>query len=242
MCKHIPLMLVALVALVALSTRAQQTDIPSLIGQLADDAPRTRDLASVHLRQLGRDALPALRDALKNPDPEVASRARTIIRGIEDDLDPRKPAAPPRDPFLPGLDFPRERVILQPPIENHFQAMRRDINVVDRGRVVRITQDLDGIIVTIRETTGDGRALTRITQAKDAASLQRENPDAYALYARYALGGMPIGDDDIRRRAEDALRIAEERRRLLLERQRQFDERAAEARRRALEQFRPRDE
>ena len=46
-------------------------DIPALIKQLGDDSPKVRDQASEKLRHLGKDALPALSEALKSEDPEV---------------------------------------------------------------------------------------------------------------------------------------------------------------------------
>jgi len=55
-------------------------EIPALIKQLGDDKPQGSHQASQQLRKLGGDALPALEQARKSDDPEVATRAQTITR------------------------------------------------------------------------------------------------------------------------------------------------------------------
>lgn len=231
---RIPLLLIALLCV---SVRADQDDIPALVKELADDTPRTRDLASVHLRRLGRDALPALRDALKSDDPEVASRARAIIKGIEDDFDPRKPVSVARDRFAPGVDWPRDKIILQPPVVDHFQT-RREVIANDNGRMVRITQDFDGITLLTREMR-DGRDQVKITRAATPEELKREHPEEYALYARYYLAPRAdVADRNLPRTVEEARRFAEEHRRQVLEQQQKMREQLEEARRRMMEQRR----
>jgi hypothetical protein len=54
-----------------------------LIAQLAHDDPRVRDAAQDQLRSVGEAALPALREAAKSNDPELASRAAVLVKDLE---------------------------------------------------------------------------------------------------------------------------------------------------------------
>src|SRR5580693_6249063 len=47
-------------------------DLALAVAQLGDDDPRVRDAATRTLGTMGRSALPALREAAKGDDPEVA--------------------------------------------------------------------------------------------------------------------------------------------------------------------------
>jgi HEAT repeat protein len=64
------------------ATRARARE---LIKQLGDDSFDLREKASADLAALGRVALPALNDALKDRDAEIARRAADCIRLIEND-------------------------------------------------------------------------------------------------------------------------------------------------------------
>jgi hypothetical protein len=82
-----------------------------LVGQLGDDSFSVREAASKRLMEIGRPAVPALREGLKNDDPEIRLRARRILDAmkssvanlIEDlkDKDPtvRKEAAQELEPM-----------------------------------------------------------------------------------------------------------------------------------------------
>jgi HEAT repeat protein len=64
-----------------------------LIRQLGDPTPAKREEASQKLAAIGLAALPALRDALKNPDKEIARRAGTAIQEISKDTTWTLPSA-----------------------------------------------------------------------------------------------------------------------------------------------------
>ncbi len=63
--------------------RGGQSPIPLLIERLSDDDFKTREQASRQVWELGDPALPALREAVKSGDPELAYRARDLLRKIE---------------------------------------------------------------------------------------------------------------------------------------------------------------
>jgi HEAT repeat protein len=58
------------------------TEINKLVRQLGDDSFSVRELADDALREIGLPALPALRQALRSPDPEVRRRARGILESV----------------------------------------------------------------------------------------------------------------------------------------------------------------
>ncbi|MBI3857735.1 MAG: HEAT repeat domain-containing protein [Planctomycetes bacterium] len=76
-------------ALLALLLMCPQ-DPASLIERWRDDSPRVRDEATRTLRAMDDAALPALRTALNDRDPEMRARARSLIDRIEWDaaMDP----------------------------------------------------------------------------------------------------------------------------------------------------------
>ena len=59
-----------------------QSEIGKLIRDLAADRWMVRDAASQRLREIGRPAVPALREAVKNPDLEVKVRAKSLLIAI----------------------------------------------------------------------------------------------------------------------------------------------------------------
>src|SRR5262245_20762376 len=57
--------------------------LTSLIRQLGADSFQEREQASAGVVSLGRAALPQLRQAAKDPDPEIAQRAQACVELIE---------------------------------------------------------------------------------------------------------------------------------------------------------------
>ena len=150
------------------SPSPEATDIPALVGQLGDADFRTREAATKKLREIGKPAAPALRDALAGDDPEVCSRADSLLRQIE-------------RPRIPGgwfTDFSTWRR------SESLRSGSRVIDVVERGnRRVSIAEGPAGIEMTV---TGidDGQGVNVTLRARDADDLRRQDPDAYAIYER----------------------------------------------------------
>lgn len=101
----------AALALVSGLAAAQETDpagkIDALIQQLGSDDYAAREKATEELRKIGPPAREALRKAAENPDPEIQSRARALLKEIEKPEKAADGAAPRRGPrfnFAPGLN------------------------------------------------------------------------------------------------------------------------------------------
>ena len=56
--------------------------VAALIVQLGDDSAAKREQASEELAQIGMEAMGALQQAAKDPDPEIAARARSLLISI----------------------------------------------------------------------------------------------------------------------------------------------------------------
>lgn len=164
--------------LLAAPTTAPATDeIDSLIAKLGDADFHVRRDASNRLRQLGAPALPALKRAAEDKNPEVRSRAAQIVHALEYHHVPGRPLHQNRS---------RARSINMRIING-----QRAIDVNDEGRQIKIIQDGDGIEMTV---TGELEGHPAIESYKAATpdELKSENPEAYALYERFARG---IGSD-----------------------------------------------
>jgi len=64
------------------SERAEEL-VKELVRQLGDDDFKKREAASAELAKIGKPAVPALKEAKKNPDLEVARRAEEVLARIE---------------------------------------------------------------------------------------------------------------------------------------------------------------
>jgi HEAT repeat protein len=71
-----------------IGSEAARARVRELIKQLGDDSFDVREKASDGLAAIGRAALPALSEALKDRDAEIARRAADCIRLIENDAGP----------------------------------------------------------------------------------------------------------------------------------------------------------
>jgi HEAT repeat protein len=80
---------------------APEKDMKRLIGQLGSERYKDREQATRHLAQLGKAALPGLKEAAKSPDAEVRRRAQRLLEQLE------PPAARSgdarREPLLPAV-------------------------------------------------------------------------------------------------------------------------------------------
>ena len=144
-------------------------EIGTLVRELGDADFRVREEATRRLRQIGRAAVPALREALGGDDPEVSSRADSLLRQIE-------------KPRIPQGWF------------RNFNGWRRSetrrngarvISVVERDRQVEVVEGPAGIQMTV-SGVDEGESVNVVLRARDADDLRRQDADAYAIYERVA--------------------------------------------------------
>ena len=144
-------------------------DVPTLIRQLGDGDFRTREAATRKLREIGKSAVPALREALASNDPEVCSRADSLLRQIE------RPRIPPGW-FRNFTDWRRRESVTNG---------SRVVEVVERERRVRVTEGPAGIEILI-SGVDDGQNIQLTITARSADELRRKAPEAYDVYERVA--------------------------------------------------------
>ena len=152
---------------------ASPLDAPhTLARQLGDDDFRVREAAAKRLKEMGKTALPALRQALGSADPEVCSRADALIRQIE-------------KPRIPSGWFVARNGVRR--MQESVINGNRVLEAEESGRTVRITEGPGGLEMTL-SGVDDGEVVSFSFRARDAGELRRQEPDAYALYER--IGGL----------------------------------------------------
>lgn len=205
-------------------TTQPAAEVPALIRQLGDDDFQKREAASQSLRQIGKDALPALRQAQTDPNPEVQSRADSLIKEIEEPPAPK----PLRDDGM--LVFPGGNVRMQLQMGvNGMAGGNRTMMVVENGKRTSIVENADGIKMTLTEPDKDGKPVERTVEAKNADELKKLDPDAWATYDRlmgqnagrmmdFQLGvpefRLDLGDDIQKRLAEVDRQLAQQMKQL----------------------------
>jgi hypothetical protein len=172
--------------------------IPALIADLAADDFKVRDAASQELRKLGRQALPALTEALRSDDPSIKSYAEGLVAAINEDLSPPKRRTGDNDRIineLRGLRPPglvRGGAVLRLNNARHTAVNVRvvngvkDVTVTEDGRKITIHEEPAGDIhMTVTESK-DGREQTAEYKAASSDELKTKHPEAHQLYEQYA--------------------------------------------------------
>jgi len=154
------------------------SDVSRLIAELGDTDYATRTRAFRRLKQLGKPALAALKEAGASPDPEIRQRAALLASRIEFPVVPG-PA--------PGADDPGFARQLNPGPSVTISNLNgiKAIKINEAGRQISISESPEGIEMSV---TGwlDGENVTENYKASSAVELERLNPEAFDLYDRYA--------------------------------------------------------
>ncbi|QOV90483.1 OmpH family outer membrane protein [Humisphaera borealis] len=148
--------------------------VVALIDQLGSGEPAIREAASKKLLELGKSAVPTLKQSKDADDPEVRARVRSLIRKAERRL---PPAAPAKDG-----NAHRQSVSVS------MVNGQRNVDVDDNGYKIKIRQGPEGIVLDVTGVEDD-KPVTETYRAKDADELKKENPEAFALYEKYNNGG-----------------------------------------------------
>jgi hypothetical protein len=144
-------------------------DVATLIRQLGDGDFRVREAATRRLREIGKSAVPALREALAGGDPEVCARADSLLRQIE------RPRIPPGW-FRNFTDWRRRESVANG---------ARVVEVIERERRVRVVEGPGGIEMLI-SGVDEGQNVQLTITARNADELRRKDPEAYDVYERIA--------------------------------------------------------
>ncbi len=202
----------------------QQQKIADLIKQLgAEDFP-TRDAASNELLKIGAEALPALKEALKNEDPSIQSYAEYLVPKIEGGrrVANRRGAIQPR--IGPGAAMPADVLVARGnriAINVTANNDQRTTNIIDGDRKVTINEGPDGIRMSVTEPD-NGKVTQKDYEAKNIEELRKNNPEAADIYDKYNGRGraLAIGgnariirenlDVDLRKQLGDAQRLQDQ--------------------------------
>jgi hypothetical protein len=241
---------------------ATKDEIPALVKQLGDDSPKVREEASQKLRHFGGEALPALKEALQNDDPEVLSRAQIISKQIDEDLHPKVRADSDRSSinlggFGPGGFGAGGRMQIQVTstmmigngkyvsISKTNDGKVKETTVKEDGKTTKIHEDASGISVAITETK-DGKEVTQTSKAKDRDELKKDNPKVFEIYENLSKDDVRLNSSgvQIRGRVGNADNFAEVRKSIEESQKRAQEEikRAQKEIEQKIEEVKPREE
>ena len=172
------------------ATAPAGAEVEALIKQLGADDFRDREAAVAKLRGVGERALPALKRALADADPEVASRADAVVRELERPPQPaRLPRASGRGMGMAGAGMAGVGVRVHMAFENG----KRRVEVQEPGRTITINEGNDGGIQMSVTGQLDGKEVTREFRAASPDELRTQNAEAFELYDRFAGRGAGMG-------------------------------------------------
>jgi hypothetical protein len=146
----------------------------TLIHQLGDEDYNVREAASAQLLAAGDEAKSALEVAARDSDPEISSRARSLLNRLT--VLPFPQEAPPGVDVPQGLSF-----------GSHISGDTRVTDLRVNGRTTHIEQGPDGVKMTV---TGyvNGQLVTHEYRAADADALKAQSPQAFALWEQMGSG------------------------------------------------------
>lgn len=154
---------------------ASKDEIKKLIDQLGAGEYARREEAAKKIKAIGKPALPALKQAITDgEDAEIVSRAQALVRRIE-----IRPLPAPDPALINNGMIPATRMRLG--VNNN----NRVLEVTEGGRDIKIDEGPDGITLSVTGLV-DGQHATEEYTAKDVDQLKSENPEAHALYQRWA--------------------------------------------------------
>jgi hypothetical protein len=145
--------------------------VQALVDKLADPSAAVREDASKKLSSMGKEALATLRESANSDDPELRARVRSLLRRAERRLPPSAPASDGR--------FQHQSMSVS--ISNGHKT----IDVNDNGHKIRIEHNGEKIKLDVTGVE-EGKEVTETYEAKDADELKKDNPEAYALFDKWA--------------------------------------------------------
>lgn len=188
------------------STMPSTPNPKALVQQLGADDFKQREAAAEQLRKLGKDALPALKDATTSTDPEVQARALALIHDLEHKDDKPPVAETPLNGIgevrMNGQRFQiRQGGLIGPGgagaaggfvvggngnITIHVTSVMTvngnqtsDSTVRINNSTYKLHTDADGLKLSVTEG-----GQTKEYAAKDADDLKKKEPEAYKIYEK----------------------------------------------------------
>jgi HEAT repeat protein len=145
-----------------------------LIRQLGDATPAKREEASQKLAAIGLAALPSLREALKNPDKEIARRAGTAIQEISKDTTWTLPGAAVRLLLRRQAPDTVEALLRYLPYVSTDEATEEDIWFGVYGLAKRDPRVLPLLTPALKDRLPARRALAACVMGRLGNGLQQE--------------------------------------------------------------------
>lgn len=171
-------------------------EIAALIAQLGDEDFRVRELAAEKLRAIGQPALPALRRASSEGDPEIQTRAAELVKDIDGTRQRERAEAARAERQMParvnlGPGVVRIQVAAQG--NSRVQVRQQVVNgrrtgeatAEEQGRTVHIVETDEAVTVTVTDRNDNGAETSRRYEAASPQELKKKHPEAHELYEKY---------------------------------------------------------
>jgi hypothetical protein len=170
------------------SDTANKEEITRLINNLSSDDITVRDKATDELKKVGSPALPFLDEAAKSNDPEVAWRAKIVIKAIERAERKKQEKQDESPDSLPKKIGPTLRQF-----SNRFNIT---INNASPGtKSFALSQDSSGkVTVTITEYDKDGKQTSKTYTADSLEEFKKKYPE---IAKEYGIGENPPSSIEI---------------------------------------------
>lgn len=153
----------------------QTARINSLIKDLSAENWETRDKATDDLKKVGEEAIPALKEAMRNEDHEVAWRAKLIIRSIKKSK--RVQAKPERE-----SDKQKSISIWSPQtLSSRIKIFMYDVGA--GAKSFSFSTDGSGkVTATVKEETKDGKVEEKTYTADNMEEFKKKYPEIVKKY------------------------------------------------------------
>jgi hypothetical protein len=168
------------------TTQPTDPKVAALVQQLGSDDFRARQSASEALGKMGKDAAPAIKEALASDNPEIRTRAQRLLKQLEDKDKPQEANAanPNNQPFGPngGVFIVPRGAHVQMRVGVMVQGMHgvSESTISINGNTYKCHQDDKGLKLTVTEN-----GQTKEYTAKSPAELKEKQPEAYKVYEKY---------------------------------------------------------
>jgi lipoprotein-anchoring transpeptidase ErfK/SrfK len=164
-------------------------DMKALIAQLGAEDFHDRDRAAAQLRKIGKEALPVLKEAQNDPDPEIQARAGQLVKELERKA---RPVIPRRfgqgfgtsTSMSTSVQITRDGRKVVKSTRTVTTDNSREITVTENGRRVAIKEDGSGIHMTVTQKV-DGEETSTAYEAADPDDLKENHADAFKIYKQY---------------------------------------------------------
>ncbi|MEK7449738.1 MAG: HEAT repeat domain-containing protein, partial [Planctomycetota bacterium] len=168
-----------------------QERINALIKALGSEQAKAREEATEELKKIGEPARPALKEAAKSEDPEVAWRAKIIIRTIEKTTTSAASESSEKNKIRPAQTGRDQKTSTQKFSSNNFRLL---IPGQGTGQSVNINMEPSGKVTVSIAEFKNGKETTNTYSAENIEEFKQKYPEITQEYGldQFSVSGQGI--------------------------------------------------